>query len=337
VLAAYANHWTLVTGPEDWWFTIIRRLAMAIDMHAKKRNVRNFFVSHEGKKELTVSLGSNIYSPDYNGFFRQMTNLVADNLKKPEYVSNMRPDFSTTGQNHRIVANVAIMSSLQEFFSYTAGITCGVPRVEMKGTEQDWSELHQKFKRLSNLMEPIKTELELSNIRGTYTNIRGWGSQRVVDWWSSVDKVLAKLVDTYRGNPDLEWWKGIIKDESSGGCGGPVIDIKGWFMSDLLVQSYEEASSGLGSVPLKLTDYTREEQAAVVAGIAGFRLKEQGDGNYSVEASHDWALMLLPNSYFRSELAEWETNDVDLSPNTRKAHTWAELWHTWGELWPMVQ
>jgi hypothetical protein len=315
VLAAYANHWTLVTGPEDWWFTIIRRLANAIDLHSKKQNVRNFFVSHEGKKELEVILGSNIYSPDYNGFFRQMTELVAKNLKKPEYVSNMRPDFSTTRPEHLIVANVAIMSSLQEYFSYTGGILCGVPRVEMKGTEQDWRKLHQKFKSMSRLMEPVKAELELSNLTAP-----GWRSQRVVDWWSSVDMVLGKLVDTYSGNPDLDWWKGIIKDESSGGCGGPVIDITGWFMSDLLVQSYEEAASGLGSVPLKLKEGRREEQAAVVAGIAGFSVKEQRGGHYSVEASHDWALMLLPNSGFRSELAEWETNDVDLSHNARKGN-----------------
>ena len=40
VYEAYNNHWTLRTTPEDWWFTIIRTVALAIDENAKKPQVR---------------------------------------------------------------------------------------------------------------------------------------------------------------------------------------------------------------------------------------------------------------------------------------------------------
>ena len=54
VLEAYNAHFNLRTGPEDWWYTIIQTVAVAIDDNANKNEVRNFFVQHEGKKSLTV-------------------------------------------------------------------------------------------------------------------------------------------------------------------------------------------------------------------------------------------------------------------------------------------
>ena len=49
VYEAYNNHWALRTTPEDWWFTIIRTVALAIDDNSKSPKVRSFFVDHEGK------------------------------------------------------------------------------------------------------------------------------------------------------------------------------------------------------------------------------------------------------------------------------------------------
>ena len=49
VLAAYNNHWKLRTSPDDWWFCVTRRVAIAIDKNSRKQCVREMFVSHEGK------------------------------------------------------------------------------------------------------------------------------------------------------------------------------------------------------------------------------------------------------------------------------------------------
>ena len=54
VVAAYNNHWVLRTRPEDWWATVSQIIAIRIDRHADDQAVREFFVSHEGKKSLTV-------------------------------------------------------------------------------------------------------------------------------------------------------------------------------------------------------------------------------------------------------------------------------------------
>ena len=36
VLEAYNHHYNLRTGPEDWWYTIIQTVAVAIDKNAKR-------------------------------------------------------------------------------------------------------------------------------------------------------------------------------------------------------------------------------------------------------------------------------------------------------------
>ena len=53
--------------------TISQKVAMAIDSKADHPDVRKFFVSHEGKKTLTVVVGPTIYSVNYDLFFKKMT------------------------------------------------------------------------------------------------------------------------------------------------------------------------------------------------------------------------------------------------------------------------
>ena len=101
VLDAYNGHFNLRTGPEDWWYTIIQTVAVAIDANANKKEVRNFFVQHEGKKKLTVMVGPSIYGVDYDWFFKQMSEEIDKNINVPNYVEKMTSDFSTSTKVHR--------------------------------------------------------------------------------------------------------------------------------------------------------------------------------------------------------------------------------------------
>jgi hypothetical protein len=82
------------TDPDDWWYTIIRTVAIAIDKNSKKNETRNFIVNFEGKKRLILKV-DRINGIDYNRFFRLMTNLVQSNIKVGGYVDTIRSDFTT--------------------------------------------------------------------------------------------------------------------------------------------------------------------------------------------------------------------------------------------------
>jgi len=285
VFDAYNYHYNLRTGPEDWWYTIIQKVAMAIDENSKNDQVRKFFVQHEGKKQIRVKVGATfcIECIDYDWLFDQFSHGIEKNINVPEYVADMKSDFSTSTSVHKIVAQIALMHSVQEYFEYVAYTHCGIPAIEMKGTQQDWEKLVEKVKKLRNTLEPIHNAIGL-----TY-------------WWDNVENITNKLLDTYNGEPDEDWWSRIINRESYG-SGAP--DFYGWFMVNLLnihdASSLGDAPSGLVSIPIKLEGEKGDEDSAVVAGMAGYKIHINGrNGVPALEPVHGWSLFLEPNSAYR--------------------------------------
>ena len=172
------------------------------------------------------------------------------------------------------------MSSLQEFFDYGLSIGCGIPNIEMKGTLADWEKLASKLSELRQRLAPISEDIGLEH------------------WWSGVEGVLARLLETFKGDPDTQWWNEIIeKRKISFGCGQVKEEWNGWFLKDFLNLPIDEVQSSLVSVPLTIDDNGRESQAALVAGITGFQLDPD---QFTVEAQHAWNLMLDPTSYLRN-------------------------------------
>ena len=99
VYEAYGKHLNLRTSPDDWWYVITQTISLAIDGHSKEKEVRDFFVSHSGKKELEVKVGTNplnITAIDYSWLFDQFAKSIEDNINKPTYVNQMVTDFTTT-------------------------------------------------------------------------------------------------------------------------------------------------------------------------------------------------------------------------------------------------
>jgi len=287
ILDAYNNHWILKTSPEDWWFTISQKVAMTIDENAEEPEVRRFFVSHEGKKELIVEVGPSIYGVDYDWFFKSMTAEIEKNINNPDYLKIMDLDFSTSTPLKKTVNNIMLMFSFQKYFEYTSGLACGIPGVIMTGVEEDWKQLIDKLNKLEAFLYPIERILRLE------------------DWFHSSRKVLEKLLETFRGNPDKNWWSRIVTRHSYGS--GPT-DYDGWLMNDFYGFPYrgtlDEIPSGVNVVPLtikNLADESIKDEAAVVAGLTGYKITEATrDQKYPiVENVHGWGLLLRSDSPFK--------------------------------------
>ena len=76
-------------------------------------------ISLQGKKTLQVNVPvDNIYDVDYSWFFDQMSKEISKNINVPSYVDVISADFSSTTPVHRIVSQITLMSSLQEFFDF---------------------------------------------------------------------------------------------------------------------------------------------------------------------------------------------------------------------------
>ena len=233
-------------------------------------------VDHEGKKELLVYVDKN--NIDFEYFYREMTNKIQENIKLDGYVDAIRSDFSTTTATHRIVSEITVMSSMQQYFSYVMGFQCGIPYIEFLGTEDDWKNLKIKLLKVKKLLEPIEKEINLGQ------------------WWADVELICDKLHDSVKGNADIEWWSNIIRitKSNSFGSGGPDVVYDGWFLTKLLnkrssVTSLGHLPSGLVSVALTIDDNGCRSKAAIVSGIAGFKIDESKELPV-VQSAHGWTI-----------------------------------------------
>ena len=297
VLTAYNNHWKLRTSPDDWWFCVIKRVACAIDYNSNKESVRKMFVDHEGKKTIEIQVNDpTIYTVNYSWFFDQIAKGIKENVKVPEFVDSMTADFGTTTQVQKIVSQITLMYSVQQYFAYCLRGGCGIPAVELLGTEDDWKKLMCKLKVLRTLLEPIENDLDLPS-----------------KWWDLVETVFCKLLETYQGRPDRKWWSHIVTYENEQGS-GMIIEgsyvYRGWITQFLdgpvrewVPMRISDMIKGLVSVPLTLKDPTGmvTDKAALVAGMLGFTLHRSPTEEVSVQPFQGWSLVISENSPFRRQ------------------------------------
>ncbi len=104
------------------------------------------------------------------------------NVKVPEFVKAITADFTTTSPTMKMVSQISIMSSLQQYFCYGMRTMCGIPAIEMLGSENDWVRLGEKLQALRKTLEPITDQIGLSH-----------------HWWSHAEKVFRELLKTYQG------------------------------------------------------------------------------------------------------------------------------------------
>ena len=109
-----------------------------------------------------------------------------------------------------------------------------------------------------------------------------------------IEVICDKLIDTYRGNGDKNWWSKIFSHKDHGFGSGEYTTYDGWFLSDLLnisksVESFASIPSGLVSVPLVFDENGHESKGAIVSGIAGIKVDETSKVPV-VSSTHGWAI-----------------------------------------------
>ena len=68
-----------------------------------------------------------------------------------------------------------------------------------KGTKEDWVNLVKKVKALRQTLQPIETVIGLGR-----------------NWWNKVEDIADRLLDSFNGNPNEDWWSKIITEERFG-------------------------------------------------------------------------------------------------------------------------
>eukprot|EP01127_Copromyxa_protea_P014547 TRINITY_DN407_c0_g1_i1.p1 TRINITY_DN407_c0_g1~~TRINITY_DN407_c0_g1_i1.p1 ORF type:complete len:349 (-),score=57.76 TRINITY_DN407_c0_g1_i1:87-1133(-) len=199
---AYNEHYHLVLSPDTVWIAINVALASYIDRHAEE--MRSTFVSHEGKKQLTVSGSGTISTANYDLLIDALSAEIDKNTKGDirEWVEC---DFSTSTQLTRTVSKIVLMGAMKNYFSYKMCLMCGLPKVTLLGTIDDWKKIRTRVDKLATFQ-----------------------SDELTHWSTVLGSVLDHFVDAFDGNIDKDWWNSIA--HRTGGGSGPRY-LEGWILA----------------------------------------------------------------------------------------------------------
>lgn len=276
---SFSGHRPLVLSPDMFWLLILQGLAYLIRENPEE--YRDFFVSHDGKKVLTVfredlvkGLPDNPWPEVFEEFSRQIKREIGEGNH-----SRIITNFSTTGPVEKAAFEVALMDSMQKFFDYEVS-ACGIPEVWLEGEIEDWRHLRDKSQML--------------------------GESYDLEWWTRpIKETLDRIYRNALGEKDPDLWKDIYKYKS--GSGGPFVS--GWVIdffpefnpylngNDACVRplvngrvrvTTDELPPGISLVPFKWNTMTG--LAYEMEFIAGFTSVSQDSETMAVRPRIGWAV-----------------------------------------------
>ncbi|RPD61321.1 hypothetical protein L227DRAFT_546233 [Lentinus tigrinus ALCF2SS1-6] len=195
VLDAWGGHHHLRIRPDDVWTAILNQLNFYINAHAEE--LRRYFVAHPGQEGL--ELGD--FGWDFAVFARQMSLEIRKHVVDSTLVEWILPDFTTTTLHDRAVCSIVMMASLKQYFSYSGGVTCGIPSVTLDGERSDWEDIYRRLERLYELGDEPSA------------------------WAEMLRPIIRRFVRAFDGYPDVKFWEHVVHLDTEC-CGSD--DLSGW-------------------------------------------------------------------------------------------------------------
>lgn len=148
IFDAYCLHNNLSIRPDDVWLAILIQFSLYLNANAEK--FRKFFVSHDGKKELK---SNNSFS--FEHFARDMAAKMQESIIDNEVKNWILPNFTTTTENDITVASFIMMSSMQQYFSFSLSSACEIPNITLEGELKDWESILTRVQRFKKYDDKI--------------------------------------------------------------------------------------------------------------------------------------------------------------------------------------
>jgi hypothetical protein len=180
---AFSEHRPLSISPDCIWLTIVQGFGHHVQENAEA--LRSRIVRHDGKKELWVKTES--LNPSlWPSFISEFSAQIKEN-SDPVLHETLLCEFSTTTPTIRTACEVALMDTYQRYFDYAMMCVCGIPKITLEGTPDDWQRMRDRIEVLA-----------------TYD----------LDWWTSrLAPILDQFIATAKGSPDRAFWQAIYKPQ----------------------------------------------------------------------------------------------------------------------------
>jgi hypothetical protein len=194
VSRAFVDHRPLVLSPDAVWLTIAQGVAQHIRLNAEE--LRPKLVGHAGREALTLSVPSLPADPDvWHELIEEFGKEVAGRAAGADL---FECDFTTSTCVERTAGRIVLLDGYSPYFSYWLKVVCGIPRITLTGTVEDWRKIRARVDRLSE-----------------------FGLEK---WVRSLAPIADEFVRAADGDPNLWFWQRIYNPADA--YGGAVIT--GW-------------------------------------------------------------------------------------------------------------
>ena len=318
-LLAYNKHHHLIIRPEDVWFAILTQLSFYVNAHAEE--LRSFFVAHEGQKGLEVEADGVIFENgvskiDYGRMAVKMTELIAANVNDPQLRTWIMPDFSTTTEADKVVAAILMMGAMQEYFTFTFSVRCGIPSVTLLGTKEDWLAMEKRLDMLPRLGSEAKQFAKLLKPVLKYM-VRSFdhpNDSSIIKFWRTICHERPATCGMWHSAGYISGWitafcfwnskgeclytnpKGLVSFKGRGSNPGCSLD---GTLYHRIPTAY--IPRGSAAVPVVLNFAGKMFQTRMVAGSVGIRVtKKDEDLPSALETNGVSGLLQFPGGLFRN-------------------------------------
>jgi hypothetical protein len=212
---AYSNHIGISLSPTDLWIVLMSEMAQEVNNQPEL--YRHFFTDSEKKKLLTVQSDSLTVMP-----MASLQSVLSGNVNFDSAM--LFPVFSTNTAVTNEVLQALFCDMSSSYYDYGMYL-CGIPAIELQGTQSDWQTLKEHFNQVLSLFSQVNQELTI------YAN--------------RVNPILDNIILTFE-NPEGQksFWMDIFTQKNVGSGGD--LTINGW-ISQLFITEHQMA---------KITNFT---------------------------------------------------------------------------------
>ncbi|WP_257032348.1 DUF4419 domain-containing protein [Streptomyces sp. 1331.2] len=203
--AAFAEHLPLSLSPDVLWYAVVHEVAVHVRMYPPR--YRALFGAADGRKATIVVQDDSLLGPgpDWSHSIRLVREPLAAEVGE-ELVDLFRPAFSTTTPEDAASALVALMDVVSPYYDFRWETRCGIPRIRLEGTAEDWARLAAGIGALAERFD--------------------W----LAPWFAELRPVVEEIAAMAAGEPvDEEFWRSFFKWRSM--SGGP--RVTGWLTAFL--------------------------------------------------------------------------------------------------------
>lgn len=260
---AYNFHEDVVLSPDDVWLVICFQFSKYVNDNSEK--MRDLFVTHAGKKKLSVTTGNETKESEWDEFFDLMISAIKKNTREG-VVESLISDFSTTKRVESLISVATIMDTMKQYFDYGRMIPCcGIRSIHFLGTEEDWKRVISRTQALERYA--------------------------VNEVWSNYIKnlvpILTQFLNTYNGKVDVEFWNKMANITHGRLGSGSTTYVSGWILHFFGIYKQVESDEIKGynfDFPVEIDNKLTGEQKTVslVGGFGGVNVT---DGAYRPQLS----------------------------------------------------